>query len=257
MFLIARRQLPWRPARKLCSWLYWGSFLPMRCILVGLAAQLGLPLTGSGWRVPQLHGCVTRAAMMLHAAWVWSMLFGAFWSRSCSVARSATPDLAPVCLTRCLQYPVMVPVFLREMQLVEHAPWWHTLACVGAQVRRRAPAGRAAAWDGSRDTGVCGLPCHCRALPMHDACHHCHLLPAGHPVHLQLCAAGPVADAAAQQAQPGRRCGQDRQARGGGARRQGAARDSAGTHTGQARGRQPSAPACPGPVKVSGPHPLE
>lgn len=64
MFLIARRQLPWRPARKLCSWLYWGSFLPMRCIL----------------------------------------------------------------------YPVMVPVFLREMQLVEHAPWWHTLACVGAQV---------------------------------------------------------------------------------------------------------------------------
>lgn len=48
MFLIARRQLPWRPARKLCSWLYWGSFLPMRCILVGLAAQLGLPLAGIG-----------------------------------------------------------------------------------------------------------------------------------------------------------------------------------------------------------------
>lgn len=34
LFLIARRQLPWRPARKLCSWLYWGSFIPMRCILV-------------------------------------------------------------------------------------------------------------------------------------------------------------------------------------------------------------------------------
>ncbi|KAI7844909.1 hypothetical protein COHA_001557 [Chlorella ohadii] len=64
MFLIARRQLPWRAARKMCSWLYWGTFIPMRCIL----------------------------------------------------------------------YPVMVPVFLREMQLVEHAPWWHTTACVGAQV---------------------------------------------------------------------------------------------------------------------------
>lgn len=67
MFLIARRQLPWRAARQLCSWLYWGTFIPMRCIL----------------------------------------------------------------------YPIMVPVFLREMQLVEHAPWWHTTACVGAQVRRR------------------------------------------------------------------------------------------------------------------------
>lgn len=64
MFLIARRQLPWRAARQLCSWLYWGTFIPMRCIL----------------------------------------------------------------------YPIMVPVFLREMQLVEHAPWWHTTACVGAQI---------------------------------------------------------------------------------------------------------------------------
>ena len=46
MFLIARRQLPWRAARKMCSWLYWGTFIPMRCILVRCAAANG---AGTGW----------------------------------------------------------------------------------------------------------------------------------------------------------------------------------------------------------------
>ncbi|KAI3425329.1 hypothetical protein D9Q98_009093 [Chlorella vulgaris] len=35
---------------------------------------------------------------------------------------------------RMVLYPLMVPIFLREMRAVEKAAWWETLACVGSQV---------------------------------------------------------------------------------------------------------------------------
>ncbi|EFN53634.1 expressed protein [Chlorella variabilis] len=34
---------------------------------------------------------------------------------------------------RMVLYPLMVPLFWREMQMTEEAPWWEVLACVGSQ----------------------------------------------------------------------------------------------------------------------------
>lgn len=50
LFLIARRCAPWRPVRTLCSWLYWGSFIPLRCILYPLVSDR------DSWAPPRSRG---------------------------------------------------------------------------------------------------------------------------------------------------------------------------------------------------------
>lgn len=81
-----------------------------------------------------------------------------------------------------MQYPVMVPVFLREMQLVEHAPWWHTTACVGAQV-----CSMALAAVGMQGCGRSWQALQCS--PLSDRLQHCHscCLPCSLPVQVILC----------------------------------------------------------------------